>query len=342
MEDAQHGVTLDEYAEGFLRRREETHRSWRDDRNRWNAHVKGTDFATMPMRAIQPRHVRTWLDGLLRTRALPGRGQGSTRLRLLSRQSIINAVNLVRVALEDAVERGALDSNPARGVRVPLRPQDRVTRETWTYLPPAEQSSLLEVVPPPERWLVEFAIGTGLRAGEQWCLERGDVHADSPHPHVVVRFGSPGLPPKNGRVRAVPLFGRALQAWREWDSAHPPTRRLAFPSLRGKRRDREPRHWHEWLAAAHVRGATGAGVCWHSLRHTAASNLVSGVLGRSWSLEEVCALLGHSSIQVTERYAHLMPAALTRAAVETQAAIDRPSAEVRQMSRRGQRKRSSK
>ncbi|MEO6575667.1 MAG: site-specific integrase, partial [Polyangiaceae bacterium] len=56
---------------------------------------------------------------------------------------------------------------------------------------------------------------------------------------------------------------------------------------------------------------------WHDLRHTCASALVSGMWGRAWRLEEICALLGHSSITVTQRYAHLAGTALVVAAEET-------------------------
>lgn len=55
----------------------------------------------------------------------------------------------------------------------------------------------------------------------------------------------------------------------------------------------------------------------HSLRHTFASHLVM----RGRSLVEVQQLLGHSTIQMTMRYAHLSPD-VKRAAVE---ALDAPS-----------------
>ncbi len=51
--------------------------------------------------------------------------------------------------------------------------------------------------------------------------------------------------------------------------------------------------------------AVGRHVHWHLLRHTFASSLVAGWWGRRWSLEEVRQVMGHSSITVTERYAHL-------------------------------------
>ena len=46
-------------------------------------------------------------------------------------------------------------------------------------------------------------------------------------------------------------------------------------------------------------------VRFHDLRHTCASHLVMGTWGRRWSIEEVSKFLGHSDIQVTQRYAHL-------------------------------------
>lgn len=56
---------------------------------------------------------------------------------------------------------------------------------------------------------------------------------------------------------------------------------------------------------------------WHSLRHTCASMLVSGVWGRRWTLQEVAELLGHRSVSTTERYAHLAEGTIARAARET-------------------------
>jgi len=54
------------------------------------------------------------------------------------------------------------------------------------------------------------------------------------------------------------------------------------------------------LAAVRIDGAT-----WHTLRHTFASRLVM----RGVDIRTVQELLGHSTIVMTMRYAHLSPAA---------------------------------
>jgi hypothetical protein len=81
----------------------------------------------------------------------------------------------------------------------------------------------------------------------------------------------------------------------------------------------------------------------HDLRHTFASLLVSG----GASLEMIGKLLGHSQMQTTQRYAHLMDSPL-RAGVNAVASAfkpkprlvhdaDRPAAETSPLSRTGQR-----
>ena len=61
------------------------------------------------------------------------------------------------------------------------------------------------------------------------------------------------------------------------------------------------------------------GVRIHDLRHTFASLLVSG----GASLEMIGKLLGHSQMQTTQRYAHLMDSPL-RAGVDAVASMFRP------------------
>lgn len=58
-------------------------------------------------------------------------------------------------------------------------------------------------------------------------------------------------------------------------------------------------------------------VRWHDLRHTCATNLVTGALGRKWALTEVQRVMGHSSVTITERYSHVGDDVIAQAARET-------------------------
>jgi integrase len=319
------GVTLEVWGRVALDRRERHGvRGIEQERARWRAHVAGTELASLPLRQIERADVQRWLDRLLVTRARGSRGAG----QIVSRRTALNALTLVRSVLEDALQRGALKSNPASDVRPP-RARGR-TEEEWTYLTPEEQARLLAACPLHIRPTVAFALGSGLRQGEQWALELADVHLDAPVPHVVVRYGSPGQPTKSGKIRRVDLVPVAVDAARaqldlldELELAarrrvrgyrDPNHGRLLFPSLRGSHRQRgAPAGWEGWVQAAEL----GRTVRWHDLRHTCASSLVAGWWGRSWTLLEVRALLGHSTIAVTERYAHLAGTITQAAAAAT-------------------------
>lgn len=140
--------------------------------------------------------------------------------------------------------------------------------------------------------MVLFAIRTGLRLGEQMNLELSDLVVDGAHPEVVVRFGSHGKPPKNGKIRRVPLFGDGLVVAKRW--------LRILPSYASK-------NPHQLAMIGVTRPFR-----WHDLRHTCASALVSGWLGRGWSLEETKEFMGHVSRSSTERYAHMADNALRR------------------------------
>lgn len=294
--DERDPLTLEDWADAWLIRREMSgnHRDIENERSRWETHGK-PKLGKLALRAVTFGRLRKWVADL----------EGA-------RQTKANALGVVRGMLRDAVAEGKIRSNPAEAIKIP---KEARTEEPWCTLSLEEQKRLLVAVPEPERWIVAFAIGTGLRAGELCALRLEDVKSD----RIVVRYGKPpSLPTKSGKIREVPLFGLASDAWKEWKKTIGKNPRgLAFPRGRGGFRD--PIHvvrwayWQEWQKDA------GVSLRWHDLRHTCASSLVSGDWGRAWSLEEVRAMLGHSSIQVTERYAHFAGTALTRAGAEHQA-----------------------
>ncbi len=301
------GETLLVFGDRWLTERELARviRDPQSDWSWWNNHIKGDPIAKLPLRSIRRRHVVEWLKRVYAK---------------VARQSALNALTVVRGALRAAVHKEIIRSNPADDVSLP---KEKRTEEPWSYASPAEQLALVQGVAGPERCIVGFAIGSGLRAGEVCTLRLADVHLDGATPHVVVRYGTvPNLSTKTGKIREVPLFGLGLEAARAWLKALPTfakknPHRLMFPRARGGYRDENHvLRWDVWTVAKEEAGIVRP-FRWHDLRHTCASSLISGWWGRSWTLAEVRDLLGHASITTTERYAHLAETALKKAGSET-------------------------
>jgi len=292
--DLREGVTLTQFGAGFLDRRERAGvRGIAQDRARWKLYVDGDVLGALPVSTLARRDVLEWLD----------------RLTHLAFQTRCNALNLLRVALQEAVDRELLGMNPARDIRVHRAARATATDGLDGVLTPTEQRALVAQVPEAERAVVVFALCTGLRQSEQWWLRWEDVRED----HIIVRRSAGGLPPKGGKPRIVPLLPAALAALRSLPRRGP----WVFTAPRGGRRKHgnPPTGWHAWVA-----DAIGRRVRWHDLRHTCATSLLAGWWspdGKRWALSDVSKLLGHSSVQVTERYARKLESSLADAVART-------------------------
>jgi integrase len=125
--------------------------------------------------------------------------------------------------------------------------------------------------------------------------------------------------PKGGRSREVPLSDKALEALRE----HPQRGPYVFSTLDGQRRDRHG--CTRALYAIAERAGQQLPFGWHVLRHTFASHLVM----RGVPLKAVQDLMGHATMDMTLRYAHLSPD-VRRDAVQL---LDAPAQHRRNMKR---------
>jgi integrase len=135
--------------------------------------------------------------------------------------------------------------------------------------------------------LVLLAITTGARRGELEALTWADV--DLVRAIARVRMS------KNGEPRTLPLVPAAVKALQVLSTSEP--ERLVFSSARRPRKPfRIHKPWHTALAAARIENFR-----FHDLRHSCASYLAqSGA-----SILEIGDVLGHKSLRMTQRYAHL-------------------------------------
>lgn len=150
---------------------------------------------------------------------------------------------------------------------------------------------------------IRLAINTGCRKSELIKLEWSRVSLD----RRLLMLGAQHT--KSGRRRTVPLNDAALEALRElqaWRNRHAPGNPWVFATKAGERITT----FQKGFAAA-CRRAGIVDFRIHDMRHTCASWLVMA----GTPLEVVRDLLGHSSVTVTERYAHLAPEQL-RGAVQ--------------------------
>jgi len=188
--------------------------------------------------------------------------------------------------LSYGVELEWIGDNPARRVRRPREPRGRVR-----FLSDAERKRLLAAcLESTDRRLyplVVLALSTGARQGELLQLRWPDV--DLQRRQAIVHHT------KNGDRKALPLVDVALAAIRQLASV----RRLGTDLIFADRRGGAHFPRHAWDAALRESGISD--FRFHDLRHTAASYLaMSGA-----TLAEIAEVLGHRTLAMVKRYAHL-------------------------------------
>ena len=148
--------------------------------------------------------------------------------------------------------------------------------------------------------LFEIIYGAGLRVSEACHLDVGDLETTGSRGEVKVRQG------KGRKDRIVPIGRKAIAAVAAYvphrtawlAGAARPDGAALFINPRGRRL--EPRAVRRLLRAREL--ATGVRpVSPHALRHSFATHL----LGEGADLRSIQEMLGHASLQTTQRYAHV-------------------------------------
>lgn len=234
----------------------------------------GPDFSDRVARTITKGDIQTWLLDQMDEREWTP----ATRNRYQAAFSLIFRVG---------VDNGKIASNPAS--RIKRKPEDN---EIIRYLTKEEEERLVAVIK--EHWphyLEAFLISvhTGMRSSAQFNLTWRDVSLERRQIRRK-KTGGKKMPP-------LPLNSVAYRAFLAL-KARTGGKGYVFLNTKGERL-RESRDWFEpAIKLAKIEDFT-----WHCNRHTFASRLVmAGV-----DIRTVAQLMGHRTIQMTMRYAHLAP-----------------------------------
>jgi len=189
----------------------------------------------------------------------------------------------------------------------------KVPRIKWLRTPPAsytflsiEDSQKLLAGAENVFWyaMILCALRTGMRIGEICALSWSDINWDR-RTITVRRSVVEGVmdSPKSNRIRIIPMTDDLYELF----YSHRLKTGLIFPGQDGNHLRKSSWPWKALTRACKRAGLPVIG--WHVLRHTFASQLTA----ESVPMKATQMLLGHSTIQMTERYAHLAPSSLQTA-----------------------------
>jgi len=190
-----------------------------------------------------------------------------------------------------AVEEWAwIDDSPMRKVRKPTEPRGIVR-----FLENDERERLLEACKHSDNkfiyTIVVLAISTGMRKMEMMNLVWKDINLDEGY--LILHET------KNGERRRITLTGHAYECIKEINKVRRIDTNYVFPHDRLKHVVDIAPVWKKAVAEAKVENFR-----FHDLRHTAASYLAMN----GASLAEIAEFLGHKTLSMVMRYAHLSEA----------------------------------
>jgi site-specific recombinase XerD len=235
-------------------------------------------FGRRPLRRILPRDVQTW----------------ATRRRAEVEPATVNReLSFLRRVFSVALANGLVERNPVKAVKFFREPSGRVR-----FLTDDEEPRLREQLDASQWQIVDLAFNTGLRQSEQFGLRWEHVNLAN---RVVTIPRS-----KHGGARHVPLNDTATAILRSLPSRF--HSRWVFPSRAGKTA-LNATNFRQRVFNPAVRRARIENFRWHDLRHTFASRLaMKGV-----DLNSIRELMGHKTLAMTLRYAHLSQSHLHQA-----------------------------
>jgi integrase len=232
----------------------------------------------------------------------------------LNPATVGHCIRLLSTFYSDLVERGIAQANVVRAL-------PRSTRRLYRPTADPRATPFLERLDDvrrvflalPEPIDIAFTIGAfcGLRTGEVLALQWRDIDLEARRIHVHQQVRDGRLAPlKDDESRIVPVQAALAPILATWKLKSGGTGQLFVPAVakRGGRPGRPATFVRPNTLWRHLRTALATcklpRLTWYqATRHTFASQWVLA----GGSMEKLSAMMGHSSVVVTERYAHLRP-----------------------------------
>ena len=261
-------ISFSQFAATYIERCISVLKSAKTERDRVNFWVR--EFGNRPIGQITLAELQDW----------------QARKRQINKPATVNRILCrLRHLLNKAVEWQLLSESPMRRLKF-LRENNARLR----YLSLEECDRLITAcIAPHLKAIVTVALHTGMRSGEIRNLNWRDLDFDSGF--LIIRDS------KNGESRHVPMDSTVVDLFRNYPRT--PGSDLVFTNAAGGRIG--------WLQHGFRKALGRVGITdlhFHDLRHTFASQwMMAG--GELYALKDI---LGHKTIAMTQRYAHLSPA----------------------------------
>jgi integrase len=289
-------VTFREFARGWIddyAKVEKSETQWRQDERILELHINPA-IGDVQLKDLKDEHLLMFRRRLIEEKI----GRYRRRLRPKTANNILS---LAKQIAGIAAKRGKLPANPFGDVDLlPVHSQPYgywTAKERDTFLIQAKR------VDPAFQRLVLVAVYTGLRKGELWALQRGQL--DFQNKVIVVsatydhKLRRRLERTKDGGWGAIPMHDLVYEALKD-EQLKAPSAQVFPDELIG-----DAVHRLRRLCLV----ADVPVIRFHDLRHTFASLLVMARV----PIYDVQKLMRHKSIQMTERYAHLAPGHLKEA-----------------------------
>lgn len=246
-------------------------------------------FGKKLLRSITTGDIQRFVDERAHRVIRYVKGRAGEKVPIIAKAATTNReLMFISGAMKEALRRGYVDLNPATGIRQLPENNDKVR-----WLTDEEEKRLLGCCPAYLKPIMLTSLHAGMRQGEVLGLRWIDIDFDQ----RLVRVARS----KSHKVRYIPINPTLYELFR------------GLPHFSGEKGESpyvftNPKTETRYVDVEHRSGrvARKAGftdVSFHTLRHTFASRLAQ----RGVPLNTIRELLGHGTMAMTMRYAHLAP-----------------------------------